>query len=103
MLRDSRAGSSYRCLENPRPTGAEPSLTEDVTSPFQAEPKHMKHPCTSHLRHTKTLILDLILGTYVSSWRALSSTGCLPITYGFWNKLSQVKTKTATEIFASDP
>src|SRR5437773_11510772 len=26
------------CLENPRPAGAEPSLTENVTSPFQAEP-----------------------------------------------------------------
>ena len=28
------------CLENPRPAGAEPSLTENVTSPFQAEPAH---------------------------------------------------------------
>src|SRR6266851_2468568 len=26
------------CLENPRPQGAESSLTENVTSPFQAEP-----------------------------------------------------------------
>ena len=26
------------CLENPRPNGAESSLTENVTSPFQAEP-----------------------------------------------------------------
>jgi hypothetical protein len=26
------------CLENPRPAGAESSLTENVTSPFQAEP-----------------------------------------------------------------
>src|SRR5580692_11450278 len=26
------------CLENPRPKGAESSLTENVTSPFQAEP-----------------------------------------------------------------
>jgi hypothetical protein len=41
MLRDSRAGSRYRCLENPRPAGAEPSLTEDVTSPFRAEPRHL--------------------------------------------------------------
>jgi hypothetical protein len=29
------------CLENPRPEGAESSLTENVTSPFQAEPAHM--------------------------------------------------------------
>src|SRR4029077_13588325 len=28
------------CLENPRPEGAESSLTENVTSPFQAEPAH---------------------------------------------------------------
>jgi hypothetical protein len=28
------------CLENPRPQGAESSLTENVTSPFQAEPAH---------------------------------------------------------------
>ena len=29
------------CLENPRPAGAESSLTENVTSPFQAEPAHL--------------------------------------------------------------
>jgi len=29
------------CLENPRPEGAESSLTENVTSPFQAEPTHV--------------------------------------------------------------
>jgi hypothetical protein len=28
------------CLENPRPVGTESSLTENVTSPFQAEPAH---------------------------------------------------------------
>jgi hypothetical protein len=63
MLRDNLAGSSSRCsaarggllsrctltggshrtidplcLENPRPAGAEPTLTENVASPFQAEP-----------------------------------------------------------------
>ena len=26
------------CLKNPRPEGAEPSLTESSSSPFQAEP-----------------------------------------------------------------
>jgi hypothetical protein len=39
MLRDNPTGSSQQCLENPRPAGAELSLTEDVTSPFQAEPR----------------------------------------------------------------
>ena len=32
------------CLENPRPEGAESSLTENVTSPFQAEPAHIHPP-----------------------------------------------------------
>jgi hypothetical protein len=31
------------CLENPRPEGAESSLTENVTSPFQAEPAQALH------------------------------------------------------------
>ena len=30
------------CLENPRPDGAESSLTENVTSPFQAEPVQLE-------------------------------------------------------------
>jgi len=30
------------CLENPRPVGAESSLTKNVTSPFQAEPAQKK-------------------------------------------------------------
>ena len=35
------------CLENPRPTGAESSLTENVTSPFQAEPAQVADPLIS--------------------------------------------------------
>jgi hypothetical protein len=31
------------CLENPRPKGAESTLTENALSPFHAEPKQM-HP-----------------------------------------------------------
>ena len=38
MLRDNLADSFYRCLENPRPNRADPSLTEDLIFPFQAEP-----------------------------------------------------------------
>jgi hypothetical protein len=30
------------CLENPRPAGADSTLTENVASPFQAEPPHQK-------------------------------------------------------------
>ena len=29
-----------QCLENPRPAGAESTLTENVASPFHAEPAH---------------------------------------------------------------
>ena len=29
------------CLENPRPEGAESTLTENAPSPFHAEPKHI--------------------------------------------------------------
>src|SRR6267378_7750074 len=29
------------CLENPRPEGAESTLTENAASPFQAEPRHL--------------------------------------------------------------
>ena len=32
------SGDRLPCLENPRPDGAESSLTENVTSPLQAEP-----------------------------------------------------------------
>src|SRR5271157_4827970 len=48
------------CLENPRPAGAESTLTENVASPFQAEPTHNLHivaeSCPSRLipeRHAK--------------------------------------------------
>ena len=40
---DGRKSSDDRpsCLENPRPAGAESTLTENVASPFQAEPRHI--------------------------------------------------------------
>jgi hypothetical protein len=48
----SRAGSSPccsrhrtidpQCLENPRPAGAESTLTENARSPFHAEPRHRR-------------------------------------------------------------
>jgi hypothetical protein len=67
MLRDSRAGSRYRCLENPRPAGAEPSLTEDVTSPFRAEPRH---------QHTALRLEGLAdWQGEVSDWRHVTGLG----------------------------
>src|SRR6266700_5049560 len=38
------SGDRLPCLENPRPKGAQSSLTENAPSPFQAEPAHL--PCT---------------------------------------------------------
>ena len=35
---------SLSCLENPRPEGAESSLTENVASPFPAEPRQPSTP-----------------------------------------------------------
>src|SRR5437588_4860173 len=43
-LRTNRKQSSDdrpACLENPRPAGAESTLTENLTSPFHAEPGHI--------------------------------------------------------------
>src|SRR5712691_1479976 len=34
------------CLENPRPEGAESTLTENAASPFHAEPKHLRQHIT---------------------------------------------------------
>ncbi len=40
---DGRKSSDDRppCLENPRPEGADPTLTENVASPFHAEPRQV--------------------------------------------------------------
>jgi hypothetical protein len=48
------------CLENPRPEGAELTLTENAPSPFHAEPKHQhidRHGAC--LAHRKTPLLQL--------------------------------------------
>ncbi len=39
LTRGSHRTIDPLCLENPRPAGAEPTLTENVASPFQAEPR----------------------------------------------------------------
>ena len=41
--RPQASDDRFPCLENPRPKGAESSLTENVTSPFQAEPAQLHH------------------------------------------------------------
>jgi len=41
LRRPTSIGSKDPCLENPRPAGAEPTLTENAASPFQDEPRHI--------------------------------------------------------------
>src|ERR1022692_1653271 len=36
------------CLENPRPEGAESTLTENAASPFHAEPKQLRRLLSTH-------------------------------------------------------
>jgi hypothetical protein len=51
------------CLENPRPERAESSLTENVTSPFQAEPAHSVSLYSSfaeHFRNDMHLLLSCL-------------------------------------------
>jgi len=45
--RKESSDDSPACLENPRPAGAESTLTENVASPFHAEPRHLRcfEPC----------------------------------------------------------
>ena len=48
------------CLKNPRPEGAEPSLTESSSSPFQAEPAHWESLLyrSSHTANPFTIVDD---------------------------------------------
>src|SRR5205807_9318535 len=41
LIQKQSSDDRSSCLENPRPEGAESSLTENVTSPFQAEPAQL--------------------------------------------------------------
>ncbi len=44
------------CLENPRPEGAESSQTENVTSPFQAEPEHIAQSLPNRFARPQLLV-----------------------------------------------
>jgi hypothetical protein len=43
-----------QCLENPRPEGAESTLTGNAASPFPAEPRHLQLLCVAVLCHLKS-------------------------------------------------
>src|SRR6516164_3957345 len=47
-------GDEFSYLENPRPVGAESSLTESASSPFQTEPRQADH-AGSYLGRKSTL------------------------------------------------
>jgi hypothetical protein len=44
IARNESSDDRPPCLENPRPEGAELTLTENAPSPFHAEPKHWCKP-----------------------------------------------------------
>src|SRR5260370_4695295 len=52
------------CLKNPRPEGAESSLTESASSPFQAEPAHLPvlsaDPIVIQLRANGRLLISQV-------------------------------------------
>src|SRR5713226_8972832 len=49
------------CLKNPRPEGAESSLTESASSPFQAEPAHLR---LSVIRNDTTACRQLVFSRH---------------------------------------
>src|SRR5205807_7172501 len=59
LIQKQSSDDRSSCLENPRPEGAESSLTENVTSPFQAEPAHHEMGHFSGLDHSQ-INLDLL-------------------------------------------
>ena len=63
-----------RCLENPRPAGAESTLTENVASPFHAEPRHFVLHVSFHAyqRHFATQARSFI--SY-DAWKSQDTVG----------------------------
>src|ERR1700690_2879713 len=108
MPRDNRAGSSSRCSaarepilsrcalrgkshrtidphasKNPRPAGAESTLTENASSPFHAEPRHpslktRRRFCDTvrHGQFVLVLVLFIPAKSSVRSWSASLRTRC---------------------------
>src|SRR6266700_3178002 len=46
IARQESSDDRPSCLENPRPEGAESTLTENAPSPFHAEPRHVRYDIT---------------------------------------------------------
>src|SRR5664279_2854530 len=57
------------CLENPRPEGAEYSLTESELSPLHAEPAHAAHPVDPKSFFWACARIAFILAAAVAWWQ----------------------------------
>jgi len=55
------------CLENPRPEGAESTLTENALSPFHAEPKQFRLPFFYRSRSQSDAVMVFLRCHYSSS------------------------------------
>src|SRR5579864_454751 len=74
---DQKESSDDRpaCLENPRPAGAESTLTENVASPFQAEPRHPdKGTFKMNMENTAGAEAQLLFGPRTRPRKGRSST-----------------------------
>src|SRR5260370_21926488 len=61
-------GDEFSCLENPRPVGAESSLTGRCSSPFQTEPRHWaidRVHSTAQFK-VKHMMISNVLGEFTS-------------------------------------
>src|ERR1700719_2518314 len=67
------------CLENPRPDGAESSLTENVTSPFQAEPAQRPRQALT------CRVGGIVASNHAAAIKANIRTNCFPMAR--WLKL----------------
>ena len=80
------------CLENPRPEGAESSLTENAASPLQAEPAHIASAgaakgginsiLTATLLHLLTVVISVharLMRTWGQTAKTGGQTGRFPI------------------------
>src|SRR5436190_18424902 len=58
------------CLENPRPEGAESTLTENAASPFHAEPRQdaMQHRASSLRQAVEKTQERVVIQTHAKVW-----------------------------------
>ena len=77
------------CLENPRPERAESSLTENVTSPFQAEPTQRLWPLTWSFRPVGPGCESPVIEYPLSQVIYKPKRFVCPISSASWNEIAQ--------------